>query len=61
MSEERNPRARAPLGHTHQLGLRLHPELVAHLEVQAQAHYCSVSEYVRQLIIDDKRTKEGTA
>ena len=35
--------------------LKLHPDLLAHVQERAEAEYCSAAEYVRRLIIADKR------
>lgn len=50
----RHPLARKNLGHTEYLAFKLHPDLLAHVHDQAERHYCSPAQYVRQLIIADK-------
>lgn len=55
-SDERSKHARAPLGHTEQIMVKLHPDLKAHVETEAARGYCTVAEYVRQLIITDMRS-----
>jgi hypothetical protein len=52
---ERHPKARAPLGHTETLSIKIHPDLMAHVTAQAAREYCTQQEYVRRLIIADMR------
>lgn len=55
----RHPNARRNLGHTVYLGaVRLHPDLVAYVDAQAEQRYCSRAEYIRQLIVADKLSHE---
>jgi len=55
---ERHPLARKDLGHTEYVQIKMHPELLAHVRDQSVASFCSVAEYIRQLIVADKRRKE---
>ena len=58
VTDERSKLARAPLGHTETIMVKLHPDLKAHLETSAAAGYCTVAEYVRQLIVADMRSTQ---
>jgi len=60
MSDERSRYARAGLGLTRTLALRLHPDLAEFVATEAAANYCSQQEYVRRLIVDAKRAEEMT-
>lgn len=46
--------ARRDLGHTELVTLKVHPDLMTHLQWQADRHYCSEAEFIRQLIVADK-------
>lgn len=46
---------RPSLGHTQQMMLKLHPDLLAHVRQQAEASYQSPAEYIRQLILTDMK------
>lgn len=58
MTEPRS-KARKSLGHSEQLGVKLHPELAAHVRERAAANYQSPSEYIRSLIVADKRSESS--
>jgi hypothetical protein len=58
MTEPRS-KARKSLGHSEQLAVKLHPELAAHVRQRAAANYQSPSEYIRSLIVADKRSDES--
>jgi hypothetical protein len=51
--------ARAKLGHTEAIAIKLHPDLKAHVEMRASENYCSTAEFIRQLVIADKRAFEA--
>ena len=55
------PLARKDLGHTTSIMVKLHPELKAYVERSAAEAYCTVAQYVRQLIVDDKRRNDAGA
>jgi hypothetical protein len=60
MSRPADGKPRRPnLGHTKGVLIKLHPDLFEYLVAEAEAGYVSVPEYVRQLIIADKRIKEA--
>ena len=40
--------------------LKLHPDLSAYLDRASTARYCTVQEYIRQLIVDDMRSADGS-
>ena len=46
---------RRNLGHTQTLTLKLHPDLMAWLNAEAAANYCTAAEVVRRLIISAAR------
>jgi len=52
---EPHKKARADLGHTEMVGLKLHPDLMAHVKARAAENYQSASEYLRGLIVADMR------
>ena len=56
---DRHPNARAALGHTEAIMLKLHPELKRWVDARAAERYCSQAEYVRQLIVADRLVNGG--
>lgn len=46
---------RPSLGHSEQILLKLHPDLLAYARQRAEASYVTVAEYLRQLIIADMK------
>ena len=50
--------SRKNLGHTDVMGLKLHPDLSAHIRTRAEATYCSNQEYLRKLIVADMERSE---
>ena len=54
-----NPRGsgRKDLGHTGVMMLKLHPDLKKHVEDMARDNYCSAAEYIRRLIVTDKKER----
>lgn len=52
-----NPRGsgRKDLGHTGVMMLKLHPDLKSYIEQAAKDNYCSAAEYIRRLIVTDKK------
>jgi hypothetical protein len=58
-NDTRHRKARKSLGHSEAVLIKLHPDLKAHIEQQAEANYCSTSEYVRRLIILDIQAQDS--
>lgn len=54
-----NGAGRRDLGHSESLMLKMHPDLKSWVDAQAQADYTTSAEYIRRLIIADKRAKQG--
>ena len=48
---------RRDIGHNEQMMLKLHPDLKAWVDKQAENDYCTAAEYIRRLIIADMRAE----
>jgi len=55
--DDRTKYGRKPLGHTEQLALKLHPDLLAWVKERAADEYCTDQEIVRRLILEDMRRR----
>lgn len=58
MVDERHPNARKPLGHTKVMQIKLHPDLLAFVGVEDDKRYQSQAEFIRSLIVAEKRRLE---
>lgn len=39
------------------IGIKLHPDMREHVERQCADQYCTISEYIRRLVLADMRAK----
>lgn len=58
MNEERHPLARKPLGLTASIAIKLHPDLLAFVQEEADRRYQSQAEFIRSLIVAEKRRRD---